>query len=83
MRIKLSVLEYNSLIKYIDKLPLNIFSNKNENYIYIHGDKDDLELLLDILSDKFTKDGINDFGEINNIGLDIEKLIDLISKDMF
>lgn len=83
MRIKLSFLEYNSLIKYIDKLPLNIFSDKKENYIYIHGDKDDLELLLDILSDKFTKDGINDFGEINNIGLNIEKLIDLISKDMF
>ena len=83
MKLKLSILDYQFLLNYIDKLPPNIYSDIKEKYIYLIGNKESFELILDILSDKLTKDGIDQFGEINIIGLNIERIIDFISNELW
>lgn len=41
-----------------------------------HADKDDLDLLVDIVSDDFSRNGLDDNDEPNDYGRKIESLID-------
>lgn len=84
MEIKLSLANFEILNENILK---KIFSNleieiKN-NEVIILGDYELFEELLDVISDLFIEKGIDDYGETNPFGYKIEKIIDLISDQVY
>lgn len=83
MKIKLSYSEFQSILNYIDKLPDNLHIERSEKYIYLIGSNEEMELVLDILSAKLALEGIDNSGNINSVGLRIERIIDLISNELW
>lgn len=82
MEINISQTEFD-LIKY----KLNLLSNElkifdSNTILTVKGNKEDFELILDLLADLITEKGINDEGELNVIGFRVEEIIDKISNGM-
>jgi hypothetical protein len=84
MKVKLSKIDFNDIKIIVGiKLLENFEVIESEFFIEIISKKKYFEELLDVISDKIMEDGIDDSGEINFFGNKIEKIIDIISVQIY
>lgn len=78
MKVKITKDEYEDILRYIT-IPTDIMFCDEVKESYLQGNKEFFEEMLDKLSSYLMKYGINEKGEINYIGYDIERIIDKLS----
>jgi hypothetical protein len=84
MKVKLSRINFNDIKEIVGiKLLENFEIKESDFFVEIIGMEKYFEELLDVISDKIIEDGIDDSGEINFFGNKIEKIIDLISVQLY
>lgn len=84
MEVKLSLANLEILNENISNKIFSDFEIKIEdNKVVIIGEYELFEKLLDIISDLFVEIGIDDYSETNPFGYKIEKIIDIISEQVY
>lgn len=78
MKVKITKDEYEDILRYIT-IPTDIMFCDEVKESYLQENKEFFEEMLDNLSSYLMKYGINEKGEINYIGYDIERIIDKLS----
>lgn len=78
MKVKITKDEYEDILRYIT-IPTDIMFCDEVKESYLQGNKEFFEEMLDNLSSYLMKYGINEKGEFNYIGYDIERIIDKLS----
>lgn len=56
------------------------FGKAESDRFFLNGSKEFFEKLLDLISDMLMKEGLNEIDEPNELGLELERLIDKISE---
>lgn len=80
MKVKITITkgDYMDILKYIT-MPAGIIFCEEITESYLQGNREFFEEILDKLSSYLMEAGIDEKGEINYIGYDIERIIDKLS----
>lgn len=78
MKVKITKGDYRDILKYTT-MPTGIIFCEEITESYLQGNKEFFEEILDKLSSYLMEVGIDEKGEINYVGYDIERIIDKLS----
>lgn len=78
MKVKITKDEYEDILRYIT-IPTGVIFCDEIKESYLQGSKELIEEMLNKLSSHLMNYGIDEKGEINYIGYDIERIIDKLS----